>query len=172
MAKMLAPSIRADFVPKHFIADKNSPKSGELNEHAIQFSLALTSGFYARFTESDTDIVTQINSYANKVVTLRENYEINASFFLDTTLFSNTSDPTSIAYSTAETMFFGQTTHEGFWVVRYGYKHNEPYAAGQEISMFQVINDLPRLLNDEKVYKLEVPFISKGFALNNYKLIA
>lgn len=175
MGKMLAPNVRADFLPEDSetvtFADKNNPTVGELN-NGINFSLALTTSFTAKFVESDIEPVTTIKDYAHSVVPLRNNYEVNASFFLDTELFSDSSRPESVAYSNAEVLFGQGDICKGYWILRTGYKYDEPFAVGQEISLFYVENDLPKLNNEERIYTLDVSFISKGFALNNYKLIA
>lgn len=163
MAKLMAPNIRIDWIPRNLVADPENITIAELNS-GYNLSPAIVTGFTLDFTDSDTvDTANIYNTFASEAFT-HHNYEANLQFFLAPRGSKNDSVNEN-AYREAERLFYKRNPYPGYLVKRVGYKWDVPYHVNQKIDIFYVQPTVPKVVSEEdSPILLEVPFLPMGYA--------
>lgn len=168
MGKLASPNSAIWWVPVAGLTTPESPKATEINAGTLIIP-AIEAGYTLGFTDSDSDnSKTAIQEGNSETPTLR-NYEAKFNLFLDE-LGNGTQDaPQNATVFTAALALFRTPWTEGYLIHRIGRKYNVPVAAGHKVSIFKVKNDFLRVIEGDAVtpIKVEVEFLSQGFALPN-----
>ncbi len=135
---------------------------------AINLSAAIATGYTLGATESDTDDSKTIVDEANTQTRGNGNYEAELPFYLEADAVTNTTSPFLIAYT-----LFKDSDVTGTLVKRMGYKYTVAPAATQEVSVFTVLSQEPRVTEGEAGGPIQftVPFLAQGYMNVNEPLV-
>lgn len=160
MAKLMNPNTTIWWVPEGGFEDPANPTPEEINA-GENISCAIVTGFTLNPTDSDTDDSRSICDEGNVATPTYDNYEANLTFFR--TAEDTPTNPNDVAMDTAFELF-REKWARGWLVRRIGKKNNVEAAAGDIVSLFDVLSDNPRDIagGDEGPIQFEVPFLQQG----------
>lgn len=168
MGKMMPPNIRIDWVPAAGLTTPGEPKATELNL-GTNLTDAIETGYRLGATASDTDDSKTIGDEGNTETPTIGNYEAMLTIFKDDIGTGTNAVPQNASVFTTVFNLFKAGRVEGWLVKRLGYKKTVAYAAGQEVSVFRVVNDYVRETDGDKgaPNRVEIEFGALGeFYLN------
>lgn len=156
MEKMMSPNTTITFIPLAGLTTPDAPKATELNA-GTNLSCAIVTGYTLNATASDTDDSKTICDEGNVQTRTLGNYEANISFFRDPVGAAPT------VFSTAYDLFKTSRV-EGWLVSRQGKKSTEPFAVGDIVSVYKVMNDSSMDETSDKgtPIRFTVPFLQRG----------
>lgn len=156
MAKMMSPNSTIWWIPFAGITNPNAPTVAQITA-GTNISAAIVTGYTLGATDSDTDDSKTITDEGNVSTPTFGNYEGSLSFFRD-----GIGDTPTI-FTTAYNLFKAGRV-EGWLVSRHGYKSTVAPAAGQIVSVFRFISDLPQDIEGDggAPIQVTVPFRPQG----------
>ncbi len=165
MAKMLAPTTAIWWVASDATFNRLVPTASALaaditSGKAVRISPAIVTGSTLNPTDSDTDESSSIEDSATGQNRGNANYEASLTLFREDDPVTNTTSIFEKAW-----LLFRLKGATGTLVRRIGYLPTVAPAAGQEVDMFGVVSDNPRIIEEDGggPVKVEVPFGKTGF---------
>lgn len=162
------------WIPEAGLLDGANPKASEINA-STRVSPALVTGYTLKMSDSGTDNSRTVEDEGNVETPTLKNYEGKLQFFKDE-IGTGTQDAPSPAtvYTTVLDLF--KVPYVSGWLVsRYGPKADVPVAAGDTVSTFKFMNDVPRTIEGdagETPVMVEVEFLKQGEAFPNVTVVA
>lgn len=166
--KMMSPNETIWWVPLEGLTpafNPDVPTAAALNNAlSMNISCAIVTGYTLNATASDTDDSSNICESSNSVTPTYYNYEGNIVFEREGDL----ADTTSLRAKVFE--LFRKPDAAGYLVRRVGYKNDTPAAAGQMVSSFLFMSDVPQDTVTDANIQMTVAFLPQGKMAQNKTL--